>query len=269
MDPKSGGVNRARDDLDPAELATVIKRLRDPGCPNHGMFRIGPWNVEYAGAVPFAISLELIFGCHIYDAAPLRSPERILDGGGWVGLSVLRFRQLFPRARITTFEPDPAIFDILCRNLERNRIQDVEVVQAALSDVDGIRTFNATGTDSGSLAVPTIGQAINVRCCRLSSYVDGSVSLLKLNIEGEEAAVIDELGDRLALIDQVLIEYHGFAELPQTLHRILALLHQAGHTYIVSHFDERNRACVPPLRLDRHFRYFLLIYARRLNRNVP
>lgn len=261
-------MSSTREGPGPAELATVVERLRDPGCPGNGLVRIGSWSVEYAGARAFATALELIFGCRVYDAASLRSPERILDGGGWVGLSVLRFRQLFPRAHITVFEPDPAIFAIMCRNLERNNIQNVETVQAALAGIDGKRRFVATGTDSGTLMGSPAGQGITVSCRRLSAYVDSPVSLLKLNIEGAEAAVIDELGDRLALIDQTLIEYHGFAGLRQTLHRILARLDEAGHTYIISHFNERNRACVPPLRLDESYRFFLLIYSRRLPRGT-
>ena len=90
--------------------------------------------------------------------------------------------------------------------------------------------------------------------------------MLKLNIEGAEAEVVEELGDLLGQVDQVLIEYHGFAELPQSLHRILARLDQHGLTYVVSHFGERNWLGVPPRRLDRRFCYFLLVYGRRLDR---
>lgn len=257
-------VRPAASDIDPAELENVVGALLDPGCAPTGTVRLGGWTLEYVAPRAFAYTLRLLFGSRIYDVAPLSAPARVIDGGGWLGLSVLRFRQLFPDAHITVFEPDPEIFRLMCRNIERNGLRDVETVQAALSHEDGLQTFTATGSDSGSLVANARGSAVTVPARRLSPYVDEPVSLLKLNVEGAEADVIAELGDRLASVDQVLIEYHGFAELPQSLHTILARLHEAGHTYIVSHFDETNRSCVPPLRVTEDYRYFLLIYSRRL-----
>ncbi|MDT0266821.1 FkbM family methyltransferase [Streptomyces sp. DSM 44915] len=251
-------------DLNPAELESVVQGLLAPGCPPSGTVRLGPYELDYLAPRAFAYTLRLLFGDRIYDVDELAEPARIIDGGGWLGLSVLRFRALFPEARIVVFEPDPDIFRLLCRNLERNGVQNVEPVQAALADADGRRTFTVTGRDSGSLNAVTRGEPLVVDTRRLSPYTAEPVSLLKLNVEGAEAEVIAELGDRLERVDQVLIEYHGFAELPQTLHEILARLHEAGHTYIVSHFNETNRSCVPPLRLSASYRYFSLIYARRL-----
>lgn len=250
--------------IDPAELESVCATLLEPNCAPTGTVRLGHWILEYAAPRAFAHTLQLLFGARIYDVAPLSGPARIIDGGGWLGLSVLRFRQLFPNAHITVFEPDPDIYRLMCRNIERNGLRNVKTVQAALSKEDGQQTFMATGSDSGSLVAAARGDVVTVPTRRLSPYVDEPVSLLKLNVEGAEADVIAELGSRLTAIDQILIEYHGFAELPQSLHTILASLHEAGHTYVVSHFNDTNRACVPPLRVTENYRYFLLIYSRRL-----
>ena len=250
--------------IGPAEVDSVVGPLLARDCAPTGTVRLGPYELEYVSPRAFAYTIRLLFGSGIYDVDRLSPPERIIDGGGWLGLSVLRFRLLFPRAHIVVFEPDPDIYRLMCGNLERNGIDDVETVQAALSPKDGQGTFTSTGSDSGSLTAGARGTLVPVPTRRLSPYLSAPVSLLKLNIEGAEADVIEEIGDRLALVDQVLIEYHGFCELPQTLHVILGRLHEAGHTYVVSHFDEANRACVPPLRLGSDYRYFLLVYARRL-----
>lgn len=255
----------AGNEVAPAELESVVGRLLAPDCAPTGTVRLGPYELEYTAPRAFAYTLRLLFGSGIYDVDRLSAPARIIDGGGWLGLSVLRFRALFPDAHIVVFEPDPEIFRLMCRNLERNGIDDVEPVQAALAGADGRQSFTATRSDSGSLRAGARGETVTVDTRRLSPYVSEPVSLLKLNVEGAEAEVVAELGDRLSHVDQVLIEYHGFAELPQTLHEILGRLHQAGHTYIVSHFNESNRSCVPPLRLDEAYRYFLLIYSRRLD----
>ncbi|MGN5380910.1 FkbM family methyltransferase [Streptomyces lasalocidi] len=250
--------------IDPAELEAAVGTLLSPGCAPTGTVRVGPYVLEYVSPRAFAYTLRLLFGSRIYDVDQLSAPQRIIDGGGWLGLSVLRFRMLFPHAHIVVFEPDPDIYRLMCRNLERNGITNVDTVQAALAAHDGEHIFTATGSDSGSLAASSRGSSLTVTTTRLSPYLSTPVSLLKLNIEGSEADVIEEISDRLGQVDQLLIEYHGFCELPQTLHTILGRLHEAGHTYLVSHFNETNRACVPPLRLDADYRYFLLIYARRI-----
>jgi FkbM family methyltransferase len=250
--------------LTPANLPEVLEALRLPEAPNEGRVWVGGFDLEYRHPSAFASTLELLFHDHIYDLETLSEPQTIIDGGAWLGLSVLRFRQLFPGARIVAFEPDPQAFQTLAANLEQNQAGDVKLVNAALWRATGTSQFVATGTDAGSLVTAGAGHLIEVPTVRLSDYVDGPVSLLKLNIEGSEWDVIDELGERLRLIDQVLIEYHGFAKLPQTLHLILQALDASGFTYILSHFNARNRQCVPPLRLTPGYRYFLLVYGRRI-----
>jgi len=250
--------------IDHEQLTDTVAGLRAPGCPETGEVRVGPFDLEYRRPRALATALELLFGKGIYDVDRLAEPQLVIDGGSWLGLSVLRLRQLFPAATVIAFEPDPEIVPILRRNLDRNGAGDVLVVDAALAGRVGPATFRSTGSDNGGFNPGIRGREITVERRRLSEFVTGPVSLLKLNIEGAEAEVIDELGDLLGTVDQVLIEYHGFAELPQSLHRILAKLDTHGLTYVVSHFDERNQACVPPLRLDHDYRYFLLIYARRL-----
>ncbi|MFD8248515.1 FkbM family methyltransferase [Nocardia sp. NPDC059691] len=249
-------------------LTETTEYLRSADCPEVGTIAIDGQVIEYRRPRPLATALELIFGQRIYDVDT--APRVIIDGGSWLGVSILRFRTLFPGARIIGFEPDPEIFAVLQRNLRQNDATDgVTLVPAALAGVAGPRNFVATGSDSGSMHARVSGQRMTVDCVRASSYVTEPGTLLKLNIEGAECEVLEELGDQLSFVDQVLVEYHGFAELPQTLHRILSVLDGAGLTYIVSHFNERNRACVPPLRIMPGYRYFLLIYARRMTGPIP
>jgi hypothetical protein len=99
---------------------------------------------------------------------------------------------------------------------------------------------------------------------RLSSYLDEPVDFLKINIEGAEWEALADSGDRLQLVNEMVIEYHHLPGLPRTLHDILSLLHRQGFEYLVNDFDsETNGGVQPPFRLAPDSRYFLLIYARR------
>jgi len=49
----------------------------------------------------------------------------IFDCGGNIGISVVYFKMLYPRARVVVFEPDPGAFPLLQKNIEKNALADV------------------------------------------------------------------------------------------------------------------------------------------------
>ena len=66
-----------------------------------------------------------------------------------VGLASLFFHRLYPAARITAFEADPALFEMLDANLKANGAAAVETRHAALWTSTGTLTFQCEGSDSG------------------------------------------------------------------------------------------------------------------------
>ena len=71
-------------------------------------------------------------------------------------------------------------------------------------------------------------------------------------------------GERLRLVNEMVIEYHHLPGLPRTLHHILELLDRQGFEYLINDFDsETNGGVQPPFRLAQESRYFLLLYAKR------
>src|SRR5512134_1625936 len=68
----------------------------------------------------------------IYRFEALRPDPCILDCGSNIGLSILYFKRLYPKARIIGFEPDPAVLHYLQDNVSANGLTDVKVVQAAV-----------------------------------------------------------------------------------------------------------------------------------------
>src|SRR5438093_165415 len=93
-----------------------------------------------------------IFGRHAYRFASRSTDPFIVDGGANLGLSALYWKGLYPTARITCFEPDPAIFEILTRNCAQWGLTEVQLINAALWSVRGQADFWAEGCDSGRLA---------------------------------------------------------------------------------------------------------------------
>jgi FkbM family methyltransferase len=212
-----------------------------------------------------------IFVHHVYDFEAERPDPRILDCGSNIGMSVLYFKQKYPRARITAFEPDPLLTDTLRANLERNGMSDVEVVNSALAAEPGTLTLTADGDVGSHLASYAADPdrpdwvEFQVPAVQLTDYLDDPVDFMKMNIEGAEHEVLAQSEPRLRQIREMNIEYHRLPDIPCTLHDILDLLHRAGFVYTVSDFGLAMYGTPrPPVRLDPDARWWRQISAQRL-----
>ena len=68
-----------------------------------------------------------------------RVPEpHIVDCGSNIGMAVLFFKALYPRASITAFEPENATFQQLRVSVERNMLSEVTLINAAVGEKTGL-----------------------------------------------------------------------------------------------------------------------------------
>ena len=220
----------------------------------------------------FRILRKDIFERRIYHFESDHRSPRIIDGGANIGLSILYFKTMFPDARIVAFEPDPTILPFLGDNLAANGIDDVSLVEAALSGRSGEAVLHSDGKYGSSLHAPTAAPAATtdstytVSCVRLRDYLTEPTDFMKLNIEGAEWDVLANSEDRLRSVRAMVVEYHHQPGLPRTLHRILELLDRCGFDYLINDFDaETNPKSQPPFRIGPDSRYYLLIYGQRRN----
>lgn len=142
----------------------------------------------------------------------------ILDCGSNIGMSVLFFKQLYPRSRIIAFEPDRRTFEVLQTNVRDNRLENVELHNQAISPSEGSIDFFSDPSHPGSLMMSTARERFSgrevdsqrVEAVRLSPFIQEEVDLLKMDIEGAEGAVMLELAEsgKLRWIKQIFLEYH-------------------------------------------------------------
>lgn len=177
----------------------------------------------------FCSAWDAIFEHGRYDFSCPPAAPRILDCGANIGLAVLRWKQLWPGARISAFEPEPRAFQALLANCRTAGHADVELIEAAVWRQEGQLPLQQEGADASSLlSRPGLGGQVLVRTVRLRDWLREPVDLLKLDVEGAEVDVLLDCADALADVQRVFVEYHSFVDRPQRLEQLVTVLATAG-----------------------------------------
>ena len=162
--------------------------------------RLAGYKVRYLDPKSFRLVAFEVFVKAEYFFKAMSDAPLILDCGANIGLATLFFKRLYPKARVHSFEADPATADVLRYNVKQNNLEDVIVNNLLLSDHTGSEKFYVASDTPGSLMMstnasrfPANGREINVNAGRLSDFIDGPVDLLKLDVEGSEFSVMGEL----------------------------------------------------------------------------
>ncbi len=196
----------------------------------------------------FVYLFEEVFVGADYRFESARPDPLIFDCGCNVGLSTLYFKQQYPKARIVGFECDPQTFELLERNVRLNALSDVTVRNEALypgkDRVALYRDPNWSGAPFMSLDRTLVarmgsneGRSVPhsvVPATVLSRYVNEPVDFMKMDIEGAEVPVLEELAasGKLPLIGQMVLEFHHHIDpAADQLGRLLAMFEQHGFGY--------------------------------------
>jgi FkbM family methyltransferase len=184
---------------------------------------------------------EDIFLRRQYEFASSTERPSIVDAGSNIGLAILFFKRLYPDSSILGFEPDPAAFALLKENVAANGLEGVRLVNEALSDgreeLDLHRDPDMPGSPQTSTTKSRMtGTTMRVKATRLSEHLSGvdTVDFLKLDIEGAERTVLDELeaAGKLRLVQRLAIEYHHHLDVDDdALGDLLAALERSGFGY--------------------------------------
>jgi FkbM family methyltransferase len=213
--------------------------------------------------------LDEIFVERVYDFKTASPTPLIVDCGSNIGLSALYFKRSYPDAHVLCFEPDQEAFAQLSKNVQNNNLQGVELHCRAVLDKQGPVSFfsdqdhrNRVGM-SVTRRLADRGMRLDenrVEAVLLSAYLDRTVDLLKLDVEGAELKVLRELAEKkkLELIQQMVIEYHyDRSNADNSLAELLRLLEQSGFRYL-PHSPYR-----PPFHAHAERPYSFLLYAYR------
>jgi FkbM family methyltransferase len=167
-----------------------------------------PWTIDFHGGLrlicrPHDTVTTLALYCGLYDAeemrfllAWLRDGDTFVDVGANVAPYSL-LATLVPGVRAVAFEPATVARQRAQANVELNGVGDrVTLVARAVGDVDGPARLSADRWATNALVgADHTGPVEEVACTRLDTFDAetglGKVSLLKVDVEGHELAVLD------------------------------------------------------------------------------
>ena len=166
----------------------------------------------------------------------------VIDCGANIGLATLFFKKLYPQSRIIAFEADIKAFELLKQNVENNRLKNVELHNKAVYNKEGKINFYHDPKNPSSLAMSTQKKRMDkaaavVSSTTLSSHINEEVDFLKMDIEGAEGIVIEEMSskNKLRLIKEMVIEYHHHIDKKKdNLSKILGILEKNNFGYQIS-----------------------------------
>jgi FkbM family methyltransferase len=216
----------------PQHIESELLRLRNlpPGTPTETTI------LGRRLQIPCPRTFEYLYA-EIWERGIYRLPEnlkapRVIDGGANIGLATLFVKSQFPDARVTAVEPDPEIAAMLRANLTEFGLDDVEVVNAALSEYAGSVSFvrDRSGTAG---RISNEENAFRVDSIQLSTLMDRGIDFLKLDIEGAEVGVLREAAHRLDCVESLFLEFHSYERKPQDLSEVLGYLERAGFRYVL------------------------------------
>ena len=166
----------------------------------------------------FIIADEFIVD-KIYDLHKINfKPDIIYDCGAHIGLFSVLADGYFPGTPIYSFEPLPANYQMIEKQVAVNSIDTISVEKAAVSTKEGSTVFFTADSSFGGALQPGTASAISqassikVRLIDLGQYLDAHYSskvLLKIDIEGEEENVIPHIITKLPKTCAIFFETHS------------------------------------------------------------
>ncbi|OUJ73151.1 FkbM family methyltransferase [Hymenobacter crusticola] len=141
----------------------------------------------------------------------------IIDAGGNIGLSTIKFSNVFPKSKIITIEPDADNFKVLQKNVKANNVSAI-LIKKGIWNKSCKLYFDRSFRDGKEWSISLTEEANSsdfVEAVSINDIVKDysleEIDLLKIDIEGGERFIFNETGfglEFLKITKIVAIEIH-------------------------------------------------------------
>ncbi len=205
------------------------------------------YHITYFSDLELDILLNEIFKKEIYNIELESKKPVIYDIGAHIGLATIYFKSRYPESTILCFEPNPNVIPLLEENIFQNNLNNIEIHNVAISNKDGYRDLYMDSSGLGAFSTASFikdawngkqaSKAINVKTERLTSYLDNDVDLVKIDTEGEEEKILEDINkaNLFSKIKNLIIEFHPVGG--RSSKRITSMLRENGYDVLEGEKD--------------------------------
>ncbi len=206
-------VKRFRNALhNPYEVAGLswfdIKKLKHEAKGIRRKINVMDSPMHYSSPQDLVHGINEIFVEGIYDQE-LAPNAFVIDCGANIGLSVIKWKMLQPTCRVLAFEPDAENYDLLVKNIRERSYENICVEKKAVWISDEPLFFEESGSMSSKISTEGGTNTVQTNAVRLKDLIHEPVDFLKMDIEGAEYAVLNDIRDQLHFVKKMFVEYHG------------------------------------------------------------
>lgn len=204
------------------------------GATSAGTVKLLDFRLDYFNRSDVVFLVHEVFVNATYGFVSTTPNPCVIDCGANIGMATLFFKALHPSSKVVAIEPEPIAFAKLSRNVARNQLRDVTLINAAVAEHPGTIALHRHASAPGSLVATTAalrsGDVCQVSAITLSSLLAEPVDFVKLDVEGAEYGVIRELltSGRIRQVRQMVVEYHELGPLGGEADRTIDALRAAG-----------------------------------------
>jgi FkbM family methyltransferase len=186
----------------------------------------------FTDSIQLVNGLEEIFIEEMYRQQMQTNPY-IIDCGANIGLSVLYMKRQYPLAEIIAFEPDETNFHLLSKNIQSFGLAGVSIRKEAVWIDNTVLQFSSEASMTSKIeSIGTIN-TIAVKAIRLKDFLTCKIDFLKIDIEGAEFKVLRDIADKLDLVKNMFVEYHGTFKQNPELTQLIEIISSAGFNFYI------------------------------------
>ncbi len=144
----------------------------------------------------------------------------LMDIGAGVGDFSILAAHSHPSVRVLAFEPFAGSFELLCKNIEANHLENIKPFEQAVWREAGMVTLDQTdgeplqisSNQAGGDRMPQAVSAVSLQDVLEKQNID-RIDLLKLDCEGAEYPILmGAVQETLSKVDRIIMEYHNLDE---------------------------------------------------------
>jgi FkbM family methyltransferase len=187
----------------------------------------------FSDSVQLVSGLTEIFIEQLYNQELHNNEPYIIDCGANIGLSIIYVKEKFPNAKILAFEPDDTNYFLLSKNIASFEYKNVELRKQAVWIEDTVLNFSSDASMSSKISESSSNNSISVNAIRLKDFLKEPVDFLKIDIEGAEYSVLNDIAEQLHFVRNLFIEYHGTFNQNGELLEMLNIVKQQGFQFYI------------------------------------